>query len=163
VIAGLSVALLGGCAASHQERAHDFYMQGRLDRADDEIEQAMSDDPDDPTIANQAAEIFTQEGLAKYKTDDYSGASTFFHRAIDYCPTYGPAYDYLGQIAFAKHDWKDAISYGNEAASYSSQPVPGYVELAKAQQRKVESENLFAGHGSDSSPHATAVGASVAR
>lgn len=138
-------------------------MQGRLDQADDEIEQALSDDPDDPTIANQAAKIFTQEGVAKYKTGDYPGASTFFRRAIDYCPTYGPAYDYLGQIAFAKHNWSDAISYGNEGAAYSSQPVPGYVELAKVQQRKVDSENLFAGHDPGSSPRATAVGASVAR
>lgn len=162
-IAALSAALLSSCAASHQDRAHSLYTQGQYEKADYEIEQALSDDPDDPTIAQLAAEIFTQEGVTKYKTDDYFGAGLYFHRAIDYSPTYGPAYDYLGLIAFAEHNWKDAIHYGNEGAAYSGKPIPGYVEQAQVQQRKVDSGNLFAGHGAGSSSRETPVHASVAR
>ncbi|HXZ88620.1 MAG TPA: hypothetical protein VEF07_08605 [Candidatus Binataceae bacterium] len=146
VIAGISAAVAYGCAATHQDRAHSFYMEGRLAEADYEIQQALSDDPDDPTIANLAAQIFTQEGVAKYKSGDLAAAGTYFHRAIDYFPTYGPAYDYLGLIAFAEHNWKDAIRYGSEGAAYSSQPVPGYVAQAKMEQHKVDTGNLFAGH-----------------
>lgn len=148
-IAGMSVVLAYGCAATHQDRAHSFYMQGRLDEADYEIQQALADDPDNPTIASLAAQIFTQEGVAKYKSGQFVAAGTYFHRAIDYFPTYGPAYDYLGLIAFAEHNWKDAIRYGSEGAAYSGQPVPDYVAQAKTEQHKVDTGTLFAGHATN--------------
>ncbi len=151
-IAGLSVVLLSSCAATHQDRAQEFYRQGRFDEAGYEIEQASADDPDDPTIANLAAQIFTQQGVAKYKIGDYFGAGNYFHRAIDYSPTYGPAYDYLGLIGFAEHNWRDAIRFGNQGAAYSGQPVPGYVALAATEQHKVETGNLFAGRGTPPGP-----------
>jgi len=31
-----------------------------------------------------------------YKRGEMIAAGNYFHRAIDYYPTYGPAYDYLG-------------------------------------------------------------------
>jgi tetratricopeptide (TPR) repeat protein len=148
-IAGLSVAVAGGCASTHEDRAQSFYSQGRLEDADHEIDQALSDDPDDPTIATLAAQIFTQEGVAKYNKGDYTGAGVYFHRSIDYAPTYGPAYEYLGLIAFAEHNWRDAISYGSEGASYSGLPVPDFVGQARAEQRKVENGNMFTKHGAN--------------
>lgn len=139
----LAVGIAGGCAAAHQDRAQQLYLQGRLDEADYEVSQALAHDPNNAAIQNLAAQIFTQQGLAHYQRGEMIAAANYFHRAIDYVPTYAPAYDYLGLIAFAQHNWQDAIRYGDQAAGYSGQPAPGYVEQAQTQLRKVRSGRLF--------------------
>src|SRR5690242_3806861 len=99
-IAGLVVVVIGACAATHQGRAQQYYSQGRLDEADYEIQQALTRDPNNLAIEHLAAQIFTQQGVAHYKRGEMIAAGNYLHRAIDYYPTYGPAYDYLGLIAF---------------------------------------------------------------
>jgi tetratricopeptide (TPR) repeat protein len=139
----LAVEFAGGCAATHQARAQQFYQQGRLDEADYEIGQALADDPNNAAIQNLAAQIFTQRGVAHYQRGEMIAAANYFHRAIDYVPTYAPAYDYLGLIAFSQHNWQDAIRFGERAAGYSGQPPPGYVAQAQAELRRVRSGQLF--------------------
>lgn len=149
-IAGIFAALCGACAAAHQDRAQHFYAQGHFDEAGYEIQAALADDPNNLAIRNLAAQIFTQQGVALYQAGDLTAAGTRFHRAIDYFPTYAPAYDYLGLIAFAEHDWEDAIRYGDQAAGYSGQPAPGYVAEARANLQKVRSGRFFRKRGNHS-------------
>jgi tetratricopeptide (TPR) repeat protein len=149
-IAGILASLCGACAAAHQDRARQLYAQGRFDEAGYEIQAALANDPDNLAIRNLAAQIFTQQGVALYQGGDLIAAGIRFHRAIDYVSTYAPAYDYLGLIAFAEHDWEDAIRYGDQAAGYTGQPTPGYVAQARANLQKIRSGRLFDKRGNHS-------------
>jgi len=139
MMAGLLAVLISGCAATHQDRAQQFYSQGRLDEADYEIQKALAADPNNLSVEHLAAEIFTGQGFAHYKRGEMIAAGNYFHRAIDYYPTYAPAYDYLGLIAFSQHNWQDAIKYGDQSAGYSGQPAPGYVHQAREELRRIRS------------------------
>ena len=157
-IAGIFAALCGACAATHQGRAQQFYSQGRFEEAGYEIQAALSSDPDNLAIRNLAAQIFTQQGVGLYQSGDLTAAGTRFHRAIDYNPTYAQAYDYLGLIAFAEHNWEDAIRYGDQGAGYSGQPAPGYVAQARTELQKIRSGRLFQKRGNHSATPAPAHG-----
>jgi tetratricopeptide (TPR) repeat protein len=149
-IAGILAALYVACAATHQGRAQQFYAQGRFDEAGYEIQAALADDPNNLAIRNLAAQIFTQQGVTLYQAGDLTAAGTHFHRAVDYYPTYAQAYDYLGMIAFAEHNWEEAIRYGDQGAGYSGQPAPGYVAQAQANLQKVRSGRFFHKRGNHS-------------
>jgi tetratricopeptide (TPR) repeat protein len=142
LVAG-TMALLCGCTMTHQDLAQRYYSQGRLDQAEYEVQQALAAEPNNPSIDNLAAQIFTQQSAAHYKRGEMIAANNYFHRAIDYYPTYAPAYDYLGLIAFSQHDWQDAIKYGSEGAGYAGNPEPGYVRQARQELQKVHSGQPF--------------------
>ncbi|HTY54095.1 MAG TPA: hypothetical protein VMB26_02785 [Candidatus Binataceae bacterium] len=131
------IAGLYACAPVHQSNAQQALALGHLDEAADEIQKAQADDPSNLEIKHLAAEIFTQRGTAYYKKDEMLAAEDDFRRAVDYEPTYAAAYDYLGLIAFSKHDWRGAISYGERYAGLSGQSTPLYVQQAREQQRIV--------------------------
>jgi tetratricopeptide (TPR) repeat protein len=91
----LTIALQG-CAPINQDSAQRALAEGRLDDAAYDIQAALAHDPDNLTLKNLAAQIFTQRGVKSYQSGAMIAASEDFHRAIDYFPTYAPAYDYLG-------------------------------------------------------------------
>jgi tetratricopeptide (TPR) repeat protein len=131
------VAALYACAPVHQSNAQQGLALGHLDEAAEEIQKAQADDPSNLEIKHLAAEIFTQRGTSYYKNNEMLAAEDDFRRAVDYEPTYAAAYDYLGLIAFSKHDWRGAIGYGDRYAGLSGQGTPLYVQQAKEQQRIV--------------------------
>ena len=133
----LTIALLG-CAPIDQDSAQRALAEGRLDDAAYDIQAALAHDPDNLTLKNLAAQIFTQRGVKSYQSGAMIAASEDFHRAIDYFPTYAPAYDYLGMLSFQQHNWQDAIKYGSMGAGYTAQPDPSYVREARENLRKLE-------------------------
>lgn len=132
------IAALCACAPLHQENAQQAMAQGRLDDAAAEVQQALASDPANLEIKHLAAEIFTRRGTTYYQNNEMLAAEDDFRRAVDYEPTYASAYDYLGLIAFSKHDWKGAISYGDKYASLTGQSPPLYVSQAREQERIVQ-------------------------
>jgi tetratricopeptide (TPR) repeat protein len=135
----MMAGLLAGCAAVDQGSAETALASGRLDDAASDIQAALSHDPDNLQLKQLAAQIFTRRGVKYYQQGTMIAASDDFHRAVDYYPTYGMAYDYLGMIAFQRHDWQGAIRYGSMAAGLEGQPDPGYVRMARQELRKVQS------------------------
>lgn len=142
MIAG-AMALMCSCTMTHQDLAQQYYSQGRLDQAEYEIQKALSAEPDNLAIDHLAAQIFTQQGVGRYKKGEMISAGNYFHRAIDYYPTYAPAYDWLGLTAFAQHDWANAVNYGSQGAGFSGRPEPGYVKSARQELKKVRSGQLY--------------------
>jgi tetratricopeptide (TPR) repeat protein len=133
----LTIAL-PGCAPINQDSAQRALAEGRLDDAAYDIQAALANDPDNLTLKNLAAQIFTQRGVKSYQSGAMIAASDDFHRAIDYFPTYAPAYDYLGMVSFEQHNWQDAIKYGSMGAGYAGQPDPSYVRDARENLRRLE-------------------------
>lgn len=143
-LTGLAMAAaISACSAVHQGRAQQYFAQGRYDEAATEIQAALAKDPNNLQLDQLAAKIFTQQGYQHYKRNEMISASQDFHRAIDYYPTYAPAYDYLGLIAFSQGNWQDAVRYGSAAAGYSGQPEPTYVRQARAQMRQPRAGQQF--------------------
>src|SRR5215467_5176791 len=133
----LTIALQG-CAPINQDSAQRALAEGRLDDAANDIQAALAHDPDDLTLKSLAAQIFTQRGVKSYQSGAMIAASEDFHRAIDYFPTYAPAYDYLGMLSYQQRNWQDAIKYGSMGAGYAGQPDPSYVRDARENLRKLE-------------------------
>ena len=140
----LTIALQG-CAPINQDSAQRALAEGRLDDAAYDIQAALSHDPDNLTLKNLAAQIFTQRGVKSYQSGAMIAASEDFHRAIDYFPTYAPAYDYLGMLSFQQHNWQDAIKYGSMGAGYAGQPDPSYVRDAREKLRRLETGEIPGG------------------
>jgi tetratricopeptide (TPR) repeat protein len=136
-VATAMIAALCACAPLHQENAQQALAQGRLDEAGEEIQKALAADPSNLQLKHLAAEIFTRRGTTYYKNNAMLAAEDDFRRAVDYEPTYAAAYDYLGLIAFSKHDWQSAISYGEKYAALTGESVPLYVRQAREQERIV--------------------------
>ena len=142
----LTIALQG-CAPINQDSAQRALAEGRLDDAAYDIQAALAHDPDNLTLKNLAAQIFTQRGVKSYQSGAMIAASEDFHRAIDYFPTYAPAYDYLGMLSFQQRNWRDAIKYGSMGAGYSGQADPSYVRDARENLRRFESGGTQGGTG----------------
>lgn len=138
--AGLLLAFaIAACAPLNQDKAQTAYAAGRYDEAAHDIQAALASDPDNLQLKELAAKIFTQRGFGYYKNGEMLAASADFHRAVDYYPTYAPAYDYLGMIAFQQHNWQKAIDYGSRAAGLEGKPDFGYVQSARENLRRVQS------------------------
>lgn len=133
----LAVALQA-CAPMDQGSAQSALAEGRLDDAAYDVQAALAKDPDNLTLKNLAAQIFTQRGAKHYQAGEMIAAGEDFHRAIDYYPTYAPAYDYLGMLSFQQRNWQDAIKYGSLGAGYAGQPDPSYVADARRNLGKIE-------------------------
>lgn len=142
ILGGLTMMLAIGCAAVHQDRAQQYFAEDQYDKAGYEIQAALSHDPNNLKLRHLAAKIFTQQGNQRYKRGEMIAASQYFNKAIDYDPTYAPAYDYLGILDFAQGNWQGAISNGSAAAGYSGQPVPVYVQQARQQLKRVRSGRM---------------------
>jgi tetratricopeptide (TPR) repeat protein len=129
---------LQACAPMDQGSAQSALSEGRLDDAAYDVQAALAKDPDNLTLKNLAAQIFTQRGAKEYQSGQMIAASDDFHRAIDYYPTYAQAYDYLGMLSFQQGKWDDAIKYGSLGAGYAGQPEPSYVSDARKNLRKTQ-------------------------
>jgi tetratricopeptide (TPR) repeat protein len=140
------IVQLQACAPVEQDSAQKALGEGRLDDAAYQVQAALSHDPDNLTLKNLAAQIFTQRGAKEFQAGEMIAASDDFHRAIDYFPTYAQAYDYLGMLAFQQNNWQDAIKYGTQGAGYSGEAEPGYVKSARENLRRVESGEVAPGH-----------------
>lgn len=141
----MAASFLGGCAAVDQDRAQSELASGQLDEAAVDIQAALARDPDNLQLKHLAAQIYTRRGVKYYQQGAMIAASDDFHRAVDYYPTYSMAYDYLGMIAFQQHNWQDAIRYGSKGAGLDGKPDPAYVQTAREELRKVQS-NGFKSH-----------------
>lgn len=128
---------LQACAPMDQGSAQSALAEGRLDDAAYDVQAALARDPDNLTLKNLAAQIFTERGAKHYQAGEMLAASEDFHRAIDYYPTYAQAYDYLGMLSFQQRNWQDAIKYGSLGAGYAGQPEPSYVGDARKNLRKI--------------------------
>ncbi len=126
-------ALLAGCAPLHENLARSALQESRLDDAAQEIQLALAEHPDNPELKPHAAAIYTNRGAKSYYAHDPASARADFNRALGYDPDYSAAYDYLGLVAFSAHNWKDAITYGERAASLANRPPAAYVETARGQ------------------------------
>ena len=133
---------VGGCASLDQGSAQTALNAGRLDEAAADIEAALNRDPDNPRIKTLASTIYTQRGVKYYQDGQMIAAIDDFHRAINYDSTNATPVDYLGMIAYQRHNWPDAINYGSKAASMSGKPEPDYVADARRQQLKVQSGGI---------------------
>jgi tetratricopeptide (TPR) repeat protein len=135
LVGGWLLAAASGCAPVHQNYARSALSEGRLNDATSEIQLALARHPDDPQVRHLAAQIYTASGAHFYQLKDLDAATRDFHQAIQYDPNYGAAYDYLGQMAFARADWANAISYGTQGAQLQNRAVPVYVDKAQEKMR----------------------------
>jgi tetratricopeptide (TPR) repeat protein len=139
--AALSIGL-AACAPLNQDKAQSAFDAGRYDEAAYDIQAALASDPDNLQLKELAAKIFTQRGFGYYKNGEMLAANDDFRRAVNYYPTYAPAWDYLGMIAFQQHNWQNAIEFGSKAAGLEGKPDPGYVQSARQNLRKVQSGGI---------------------
>ena len=123
----------------HQDAAQSDYAAGRLDDAANEIQAALSHDPDNLKLKQLAGQIYTQRGVNYYNSGQMIAATDDFRRAINYDPFNSRPYDYLGMLAFQRHNWAGAIQYGNKAASMAGKPDPDYVKTARHELLKQQS------------------------
>jgi tetratricopeptide (TPR) repeat protein len=140
----LAVALQA-CAPMDQGSAQSALAEGRLDDAAYDVQAALARDPDNLTLKNLAAQIFTQRGVKHYQAGEMIAAGEDFHRAIDYYPTYAQAYDYLGMLSYQQRNWQDAIKYGSLGAGYAGEPEPSYVNDARKNLRKIQGGGMPSG------------------
>jgi tetratricopeptide (TPR) repeat protein len=138
LIAIVLAVTLPACAPVHQDSAQSALADGRLDDAAYQVQAALEHDPDNMTLKNLAAQIYTRRGAKEFQNGQMIAASEDFHRAIDYVPTYAQAYDYLGMLSFQQHNWADAIKYGSMGAGYSGEAEPAYVQSARQNQKNVD-------------------------
>lgn len=138
IIAALTLAL-DACAPMSQDAAQRALNEGRLDDAAANIQTALEHDPDNLQLKQLAADVYTRRGVQYYQGGQMIAAADDFHRAVDYYPTYAMAWDYLGMIASAQHNWQDAINYGDKAAGLQGRPDPPYVEQARKELLRVQS------------------------
>jgi len=148
LVCGWMIDAAAGCGPVHQDYARSALAEGRLNDATSEIQLVLARRPDDPQARNLAAQIDTASGAHFLRLRDLDAASRDFHRAIQYDPNYGAAYDYLGQMAFADDNWADAISYGTQGAELQNRQVPSYVDQARNRLAAVSgaSANPSGGH-----------------
>jgi len=132
-------AAIASCAPVAQDQAQSAYAHGRYDEAAYDIQAALAHDPDNPTLMQLAAQIFTQRGVKEFQAGQMISAGEDFQRAINYQPTYAMAYDYMGMLSFQQHNWQDAIKYGSAGAGYAGKPEPDYVKSARRNLLKVQS------------------------
>jgi Tfp pilus assembly protein PilF len=135
----LTFVMFGCFAQGEQSAAQTALASGDLDRAAVNIQAALSHDPDNPTLKELGAEIFTRRGVQYYQNGEMLAAADDFHRAVGYEPNYASAWDYMGMIASQQHDWQKAIDYGDKAASLEGKPDPAYVVDARTELLKVQS------------------------
>jgi tetratricopeptide (TPR) repeat protein len=138
----LLAGVLCACAGLHQADAQRELAEGRLDDAAADVQSALESNPDNLQLEKLAAEIFTRRGVKSYQNQEMLAAADDFHRAAGYYPTYAPAWDYLGLIAFSQHNWEEAIHYGEKAAALGGGPPPVYVSQARDELGKVRSGGL---------------------
>lgn len=139
----LSFAISGAaCAPINQDQAQNALAQGRLDDAVNDVQAALSHDPDNPQLKNLGAQIYTRRGVKYYQSGQMVAAGTDFQTAASYDPTYAEAYDYMGMIAFQQHNWQDAINFGSKAAGLEGKPDPDYVDMARKELLKVQSGGI---------------------
>lgn len=135
--------LLWSCATNHEELARRALEHNQLLKADSEITKAVADNPHSNSTRELAAQIFTREGAAYLDDHQMIEGGLLFQRAIDYDPSYAPAYEDLGAIAFSHHDWQMAIRYGEIASQYSHKPPPAYVQQAREALRRERQKALL--------------------
>lgn len=140
LLIGAAIAMAAAsCAPVAQDQAQSAYAQGRYDEAANDIQAALGHDPDNQSLKQLAAQIFTQRGVKEYQAGQMIAAGDDFQRAINYYPTYSMAYDYMGMLSFQQHNWQDAIKYGSAGAGYAGKPDPDYVKSARQNLLKVQS------------------------
>jgi len=93
--------MISACAATHQDRAQQFYSQAASTKRVYEIQQALTRDPNNLSTEHLAAQIFhpARCGSLQARRNDRGGQLFPSRPSITIQPT-GPAYDYLGLIAF---------------------------------------------------------------
>jgi len=142
-LAILITLALSACSAQiNQSAAQNAYAAGRYDEAAADIETALAHDPDNLTLKQLAAEIFTQRGLKYYQGGAMIAAQADFQRAVGYQPNYAMAWDYLGLLASQQNDWQHAIEYGTKAAGLEGKPDPSYVDFARKQLARIKSGGI---------------------
>jgi tetratricopeptide (TPR) repeat protein len=132
--ATLAMAIIG-CAPMHANLARSALQEQRLNAAVNQMQLALAQHPADPGLKHLAAAIYTNRGARFYNQGDMTRAASDLHTALNYDPSYGAACDYLGLVAFSQRNWKDAIAYGERAASLEQRPPAPWVEAARIQMR----------------------------
>ncbi len=136
------ICLVPACSAILDDDGEVALKQGRLDDAARQVRAALADDPGNLQLRELAAEIFTRRGEDYFQRREMIAAAKEFHTAIEYDSMFGPAYDYLGMVAYWNHDWQNAVDYGNRASELESRPDPPYVQQAKQELEKIKNGGL---------------------
>ncbi|GEM_PF-1375039 len=126
------------CSQTFSDEGQTALAQGRLDDAVRQVTAAVNADPGNLQLRHFAAEVFTRRGIQHYNNHEMLAAANDFQTATQYDPMYGPAYDYLGMIAFWKHDWQNAVDLGTHASMLEGRPDPPWVEQARQELDKIK-------------------------
>ncbi|MBF6568841.1 MAG: tetratricopeptide repeat protein [Candidatus Binataceae bacterium] len=132
--AALALAIIG-CAPMHANLARSALQEQRLNEAVNEVQLALAQHPADPGLEHLAAAIYTNRGARFYTQGNMTRAATDLHTALNFDPGYSAAYNYLGLVAFSQQNWKDAIVYGERAASLENCPPASWVGVARVKMR----------------------------
>jgi tetratricopeptide (TPR) repeat protein len=95
-------------AQKHARKGYDYYKQNRIEKAIDELSQAIAIEP-------RNFEAYFWRGRAFMRSGQFENAIEDFKKVLDLNPDYSPAYDNLGWLFFRRNEYDQSLAYLNQS------------------------------------------------
>ncbi len=95
-------------AQKHVRAGHDHYKENRIEKAIDELTQAIEIEP-------QNFEAYFWRARAFMRKGQFENAIRDFKKVLDLNPGYSPAYDNLGWLFMRRNEYDQSLSYLNRS------------------------------------------------
>jgi tetratricopeptide (TPR) repeat protein len=95
-------------AQKHARKGYDNYKENRIEKAIDELSQAIAIEP-------QNFEAYFWRGRAFMRRGQFEEAIGDFKKVLDLNPDYSPAYDNLGWLFFRRNEYDQSLAYLNQS------------------------------------------------
>jgi tetratricopeptide (TPR) repeat protein len=110
-------------AQKHLRQGYDHYKQNRLDKAINELNQAIETEPQNFEAYFWRARTYMRQG-------QFENAIADFKKVVDLNPGYSPAYDNLGWLFMRRNDYAQSLAYLNQ--SIKLQPENGWAHYMRS-------------------------------
>lgn len=97
-------------AQKHARKGYDYYKENRIEKAIDELSQAIAIEP-------QNFEAYFWRGRAFMRRGQFEEAIGDFKKVLDLNPDYSPAYDNLGWLFFRRNEYDQSLAYLNQSVA----------------------------------------------
>ena len=95
-------------AQKHARKGYDYYKKNRIEKAIDELSQAIAIEP-------QNFETYFWRGRAFMRRGQFEEAIGDFKKVLDLNPDYSPACDNLGWLFFRRNEYDQSLAYLNQS------------------------------------------------
>ncbi len=110
-------------AQKHMRQGYDHYKENRIEKAIDELSQAIEIDP-------QNFEAYFWRARALMQKGQFENAIADFKKVLDLNPGYSPAYDNLGWLFMRRNEYDQSLSYLNR--SIELKPENGWAHYMRS-------------------------------